>query len=255
MCVIFVCYETRPGEALLKMAEEENDHGIGLAWPEKDPSAPNGPSRVRWIKGIPLLSDLQGDLKKLKGPCMIHFRNATAGGKSPSLTHPFPITEKAEVALEGTAPAVLMHNGTWKDWKEFMLRHAGERELPRFPLSDSRALAWLAYRFGYGLFEVLDLFDRIAVLDPRMKDGMFHTWGPNWQMKEGFWQSVVLSGRSKHSSYDTRGTVTTPLGLVTGNSSSSTKTKKGLSSTGYTDEDILSTLGELRAQEMCAGTC
>lgn len=210
MCVIFACYENYPSDLLLKRGAERNKDGAGVAWVDKKNKT------VRWKKGLP------SDPEKVKAilsdqelipsfPVLIHFRSASVGEPIPPLTHPFPVTHGVGLSLEGNAKMVLMHNGTWGDWrhilKTFCITH--KIRLPDGPWSDSRAYAFMAAYLGSSILPILDLTDRLIVLDG---DSRWTYWG-DWkdaetQGENGFLMSSPLLGpinnqRSHKSGYDT----------------------------------------------------
>jgi len=136
MCVILVCPpKVRPAIATLYACHAANPHGAGLAWREG--------GRVRWQKNLGP-GKLMMKLKELgpEGEIVVHFRWASVGGVDPRLCHPFPITPKAPISMTGAADAVLFHNGTWGGYEDALIRleEAGA-ELPRAPISDTRAAA------------------------------------------------------------------------------------------------------------------
>lgn len=254
MCVLYACYEKVPSKTLMEESEAENLDGIGIAWLEGD--------HVRWEKGIPDLGKAEALLKKIKLPFLIHFRKASSGmgPKNPYLTHPFPVTEGVELSLKGTAQAVLAHNGFWKDWNGFLLRSAlgSEWKIPRRPWSDSRALALLYKRHGPGLFDLLDLDDRILVMDASLGDAPFLTFGNGWLKKDGFWQSQEVKKKTSTSSHEawaqhyssshsgsshtkSGGGSASPLALV------ATTPPIQVPKNAFGDEELTAILGELRA--------
>lgn len=195
MCVIFACYEKFPSEMMLERGANGNRDGAGVAW--IDPKE----KMVRWVKGLP--SDAKEVKKVLKGiksvPVLIHFRIASVGGAIKELTHPFPVTPTVSLANEGTAEKVLMHNGHWGSWREttrdYCLKH--NVKPPTGPFSDSRAMAFLAAKLGVSILPLLDMSDRIIVLN---KEGNWNYWG-NWydaekHKEEGYLLSHELYGGS-----------------------------------------------------------
>jgi len=137
MCVILVCPpKVRPAVATLYACHAANPHGAGVAWRE------NG--KIRWVKNLGP-GKLMMKLRELPpGEVVIHFRWASVGGVDARLCHPFPVTPKAPISLSGAAESVLFHNGTWAGFEDALdrLQQAGV-ELPRPPISDSRAAALL----------------------------------------------------------------------------------------------------------------
>lgn len=110
MCVIIVCESRLPTEAEIRNSDAANPHGCGLAWVHRQ--------RVRWMKGLSA-DDLLPTIRKraIRLPVVLHFRWASVGGLSPALTHPFPIGKGN--ARNGTADAVLFHNGTVKQYRTY----------------------------------------------------------------------------------------------------------------------------------------
>lgn len=185
MCVaIYVPKGIRtPSLDVLEQCQKNNRDGAGVAWVEG--------RQVVWKKGIDaktahlLLQDVENT------PRFIHFRLATVGGSNPKLCHPFPVSPRVGLALEGQADEVLMHNGHFRDWKEMILK-AGVRRIPRGPWSDTRGLALLAHHYGEGFLEMID--EKIGLL---RKDGSCLLFG-TWTAEEGayysnlYWRSYTF---------------------------------------------------------------
>lgn len=133
MCVVFVVDKERPSEEMVKQAYETNRSGAGIAWKEQvmkdgepvmkeDGVTPE--VRVCWMKGLQLEA-IQKLCKSAPLPYIAHFRIPTVGGDNPALCHPFPITKKVQLTLNGrTSGSVLFHNGHWHNWKDFCTRAA-----------------------------------------------------------------------------------------------------------------------------------
>ena len=138
MCLIAHYTDQRPTRAELRRIASHNRDGAGIAYAD-----PRQPELVTWHKG--LTSD-EGIALALNAPLpfVAHFRIATHGGTSAKLTHPFPITRKVGLALEGSAKSVLFHNGIWDNFRDF------ERKATDLTgaNSDSRIMAWVLNRFG-----------------------------------------------------------------------------------------------------------
>lgn len=191
MCVILCCYDKYPTQKELEASELIDSHGAGVAWLD----TVDGVKGVRWKKGLGVYkgkgdTDCVTDLLERIGPpsqknqILIHFRNASQGGVSDALCHPFPLSKDASLALEGFCPAgVLAHNGTlsfWKkDLKDIAITAKGCLRLPDGAWSDSRSLAFLAANFGLGFLSVMDTVNKVAVLTPRG----FQIWGDDWCTK------------------------------------------------------------------------
>jgi hypothetical protein len=162
MCVIILCETEFPKLATLESAEELNSHGGGIAWIE------NG--QVKYKKGIKSKQIFE-ITKKINLPAIIHFRIASIGGVNDELCHPFQINTQADTEVSGTCDSVLFHNGTWTDWKEMCMKAVvSSGNILKFPSgqwSDSRAMAWLADKFGIDFLNLIDNSNKIAVLTPQ----------------------------------------------------------------------------------------
>jgi hypothetical protein len=184
MCVILACDKSKPSKELLQRSEAANPHGAGLAWLDGD--------RVRWHKALSA-RDIATRIDTMRLPFLIHFRIATVGGVCAPLTHPFPIEPTASVAVEGGAPAVLMHNGMWQDWErmvEFAVKEKGVQPPQDKSWSDSRAMAWLAALYGEA--RVLKhiagpgSWQKVATLKPKKGITLY---GGGWIKRDGMWLS------------------------------------------------------------------
>lgn len=113
MCVAVVI-ESEAGPTLteLRLMESDNPHGAGMAWADGNV--------VRYRKGM-TAGQCFALLKKIPRPALLHFRWATHGPKVARLTHPFPLGYRAitSTKLKGKAPAVLIHNGVWRDYEKY----------------------------------------------------------------------------------------------------------------------------------------
>lgn len=171
MCVIFTV------DAGANLTEDEissaglmNSDGWGIAWPEKQD---NGETLVRWVKGLdtdqvfPMLKDGFKDITYVA-----HARMATAGGDGEELTHPFPVTSKAGLAIEGVAKRVLFHNGHWIEWEDTLTSIINVKtlegradEMPEGIWSDSRLLAYVLARYNEkAVLKAFQKAGKIAVL-------------------------------------------------------------------------------------------
>ncbi len=190
MCLLIAATKF-PEYDLLKAAEEQNSHGIGIAYLTS--------KGVKYYKGITL-----DELMKFRGlqtHMLIHFRIATVGEKVPQLCHPFPITKDVELNLEGTTNAVLGHNGTVSSWKDYMLNAISWNNPvpPGHHWSDTRGLAFLVHTYGAPIINLLD-GQRIAILS----DGEKPEYGPrgvamygNWHVyqEDAVWTSLPMKYR------------------------------------------------------------
>jgi hypothetical protein len=162
MCVIYACATALPPEDELHQGAWRNDHGAGICWVNKQKK------RVEWVKGLKDEKAIleQIEKRKIPFPLGIHFRIASAGGKSPELTHPFPVSEDVPLWLAGSAGTVLMHNGHISKWEELVLAAgmANQVTFPEGDWSDTRALAWLVHLKGPGVVRFVNNSSRIMLL-------------------------------------------------------------------------------------------
>lgn len=110
MCVAVVVTGKSPTLEDLKKMEDDNPHGGGIAY-----IADGG---VAYLKNLSA-TQISSYIEHLPRPLLIHFRWATHGGIKPYLTHPFPIG-KLSKKLSGVADSVLIHNGTWSGYKNWL---------------------------------------------------------------------------------------------------------------------------------------
>jgi hypothetical protein len=112
MCVAIIV-ESDITPDTLTSCDDANPHGIGVAWAQRD--------RIAYRKGLSLREVIK-IAPRLPRPFLLHFRWATHGPRVPHLTHPFPLGERALIsrATEGTADAVLIHNGVWSDYRRWV---------------------------------------------------------------------------------------------------------------------------------------
>lgn len=162
MCVI-VAVNTgseRPSRSDLKLMQDENPHGAGIAWIER--------GFVRFEKDVK--ADRIVDLAmKVPTPFVLHFRWRSSGKICGELCHPFPLRLENPLALKGkTKRGVVFHNGTWTDWRANTLAAACATGKPigDGPMSDTRALAYLATVLGKGVLETMPPGQRIALVTP-----------------------------------------------------------------------------------------
>lgn len=205
MCVILIAEEKRIPEWMVHKAAEINNDGCGIAWREK--------GHVHWEKGLKPV-DIVKLVKELPLPYVAHFRLASHGmAKDIELTHPFPVEpiEKggfpAILDLSGkTRGGVLFHNGTFKEWKAWVLDSVPRFTTPEHPVrlqagswSDTRGLAWLAEHYGTG---IIDIFGEKGVYFSPTDIEMF--WGTGWVTIDG----ITASNSTFHTT--TRAYVTPP---------------------------------------------
>ncbi len=169
-----------------------NDDGAGVAWVEN--------SAVHYAKGLRSF-ELFDMASSIEGPRLVHFRMATAGGDSPLLCHPFPITRKAELRLQGWADSVLIHNGHWSGHE---LAETLMGPLPKGPWSDTRLMARiLALRARVDVWAEWLVKDqhvgKLATLD---KEGTLAMYG-NWTEHNGAYYSNMHWGYESAYTYST----------------------------------------------------
>ena len=182
MCVILTCEDEFPTLDLLESCELTNPHGGGIAWL-------NSKKEIQWKKGI----DSKEIYKMIKSnmvqlPCIIHFRIASVGSITKELCHPFPISDKSELDLEGTlsdsSDGVLFHNGTISN-HETLLKDSvmlSNRKMLKGEVSDSRVMAFSIAKYGHEFISMLDEdfeYNKYAILDSNgiTKYGKWHDEG------------------------------------------------------------------------------
>lgn len=109
-----------PSDTVIERCFKTNPDGAGFAWFDDEESI------FRWKKGFMSLEDfLKAKNEVFAGKdttkmlVLMHFRIGTHGGKrDPGKTHPFPVCDSYEemIKLEGSAPAIMMHNGILHDF-------------------------------------------------------------------------------------------------------------------------------------------
>ena len=191
MCVILVPTKRHPTPDELNDAQEANPHGAGMAWKNQDGKL----SYEKAIDAKRVWEIIQTEKPKI--PYIIHFRIASVGGVCDKLTHPFPVNQSVSLKKQwqGKSP-LLFHNGTWSDWKEAVMPFSGHKDFPRGSLddwSDSRALAYLAYKTKRGFFNFID--EKVAIME---KNGEVNLYG-SWQRNDTLWCSNLNHVRAKHT--------------------------------------------------------
>jgi predicted glutamine amidotransferase len=114
MCVaVVVLTDEGPTDREMRQMYVQNDDGCGLSW--------RVGQELFYVKGLDVKEAIEV-LQDAPRPTLLHFRYATHGGKAKHLTHPFPLGEEALLSteLQGLAPAVMMHNGTWSDYRKYL---------------------------------------------------------------------------------------------------------------------------------------
>ena len=162
MCVIALCEKSFPSDESLTSMEQLNGHGGGIAWIEN--------RQVKWEKGIDskrMIKMINKGIVKL--PAIIHFRIRSSGNLDKGLCHPFPITDNVPLDEKGTCnTGVLFHNGTYHDYKELCLKAVVSSGKPFLDgeLSDSRAITWLVNNYGETILNLIEGFNKFAILTP-----------------------------------------------------------------------------------------
>ena len=145
MCVIIYTPDktNRPSKEVLKKCEEQNPHGIGIAFEAADKEM------IRVSKAIHM-REVNQLMQEVEGGMTIHFRYATAGGETPELCHPFPTTSTAQLWLDFHAEQVLFTNGTWLNWEQSykVIRNLQGLKKLKGDLSDTRAMAQIVGATG-----------------------------------------------------------------------------------------------------------
>lgn len=161
MCLIVI--NEKPGcggvpKKTLELGATRNKDGAGIAWIDGDV--------VRWKKGITDFNEIFEIAENVPSPHLIHFRLSTIGGDNSQLTHPFPVTADCSVDLEGTAPAVISHNGIWSSWQQCVIALLNKDNiLPSGPWSDTRGIAWTTFHHGEGLLDLIG--EKVGLLTPQ----------------------------------------------------------------------------------------
>lgn len=164
---------------ILQACEKSNSAGGGIAYVTNN--------TVSFKKGISAeeIFEIQ---KTLAPPYAIHFRIPTVGGADKRLCHPFPITRKAPLTLEGVAPSVLVHNGHWTAWKGGLMNLlATGQKMPEGPWTDTRAMAYLVAHYGPEILTLVD--EKVAIL---AGNGSYRFFGRGWDEYEGHWFTNLL---------------------------------------------------------------
>lgn len=182
MCLVIASPSgKRISDEILEDAARGNRDGAGIAWLEE--------GQIHYRKGL-TVEELKTVLDEhaVGNPWVAHFRIATIGGVKPELTHPFVIDEHASIGLEGVADAVLFQNGTFGNWKDFLLQASASSKVrvPEPPWSDTRAVAFLCHVYGKHILSLLDNHSRFLILDAKEPiTRRIMLWG-TWEDHDGF---------------------------------------------------------------------
>ncbi len=145
MCVaVLVETPQGPTDSDLYHMNEDNPHGVGVAWAMGD--------LVRYKKGL-TWQQARDLLQAVPRPALLHFRWATHGSLDRVMTHPFPIGRRALTSrkLNGAAKAVLIHNGIWRDYAKFAPKGTNLATW-----SDTAVAAWAAGEYGEDILDHVD---------------------------------------------------------------------------------------------------
>lgn len=160
---------------------------------------------VRWDKGY-ADNQLEENIERylaLPFPKAIHFRLATHGGISSEMCHPFPIKRGNPHALDGDAQSVLFHNGVWHSYddrlRECIFAGTLNPNVMKGGMSDSRAMAVLAQRFGEDILDLLNIDSQKVLV---LRHDTWVTYG-SWTKREGWWasSSKVEPSKKEEKSY------------------------------------------------------
>lgn len=200
MCIIAVCKSRKLTAEEISYCFSRNSHGAGIAYRHR--------GKVVVVKGLMKEEDLIAEYSAVKTfPHVVHFRLASAGGVCRELTHPFPITPEASVALDYvTKDDVLFHNGSVSGWKDALLAMVPAlvmqgKKLPDGPWSDTRAVALMASLAGLGVIELM--YGKFVVFGP-VRCALYGDFTEDrgvWFSNEGYKSVLAASPQNKYSYY------------------------------------------------------
>ena len=154
MCVIMIAEKRKPTLEEIKLADIANPHGIGISWVED--------GYIHWKKGLSYRQahKLVEVIPSL--PFVLHARLSSVGkSDDKTLNHPFVADQKATNTLSGkTKKPVVFHNGHWSNYNLALM---GKPNQPKGSMSDTRAIAWLAFLDKGKTFDLVN--EKLAVLD------------------------------------------------------------------------------------------
>jgi len=221
MCVALIIRgKTAPSLRQFEAMEACNQDGAGLAWVED--------GRVCYSKGH-TAKEIHQMVGELPRPIMVHFRFATAGGKTAALCHPFPLTRQVETSVVGYAGSVMMHNGHWGEWESYKsIVSDDENPLPEGPWSDTRLAAYAMVNYPKDLDTIASIVGgKLAIMNAKGKIRQWGRWDtlkdlPGVSFSNTYWQgySKYLDTRDRWRSsgpYDYLSrSHTTPAASATG---------------------------------------
>ncbi len=161
MCIIAVCKQRKLTEDELKNCFEHNNDGAGIAWCQDGENY--------YIKGLMTLDIVKYFYETINVfPHVVHFRNATSGGVSEELTHPFIVSAKSPLPLDwhGKEP-LFFHNGVLSSWESdlFNFYIKKNKRIPDGSWSDSRFIAILVHYLGPNVLNFLKRGGKYALLN------------------------------------------------------------------------------------------
>lgn len=183
MCIIAICDGRALTKAEFTNCWSNNNHGAGFSWYEGD--------AIKYAKGFMDEKTAWRAYTQIKDalPHVAHFRLASAGSKTPGLTHPFTCADLSPIELNHTgADSVLFHNGTisgWRDWHKAFI--CSRRAIPSGEMSDTRLAACLVHRIGADILTTLE--DKFALVTPA---GIM-IYGGKWETSED--EKVTFSNK------------------------------------------------------------
>lgn len=136
MCVAAIIHKPL-SQKHLQCMDDDNPHGGGVAWRGED-------GALHFHRGLDAaqIYALQ-ECGLITLPYLLHFRWATHGSRTAQLTHPFPTGERAfDGELRGVADEVLIHNGIWHDYGEWVGMVEGVPEKKLEDISDTAVAAY-----------------------------------------------------------------------------------------------------------------
>ena len=225
MCVIMIAEKRKPTMEEIRLADISNPHGIGISWVED--------GYVHWKKGLSAKQAYKVVDAIPSLPFVLHARLSSVGkSDDKTLNHPFVADQKATNTLSGkTKKPVVFHNG---HWSSFNIALMGKPNQPKGSMSDTRAIAWLAFLDKGKTFSLVD--EKLAILrknsvvtiygDFSNDDGL-RCSNMHWKNKIGYTNSTI-SDSYDHYYRQMNWERTTP---VIGNKKADKKKKNGLTIT------------------------
>lgn len=166
MCLLIKLDGEWPSDEILRAGVTQNKDGIGIAYSTGE--------KVQYYKGI-TFERLMEFKEQGVTHGIIHFRMTSSGPTIPQLCHPFPVSKKTGLQLEGQVNQVLAHNGHWGQWEKAVLENIKHAVMPKGAMSDTRAMAWLTGIHGMGFLRILD--EKVLVLTAKY----MYQFGKGWE--------------------------------------------------------------------------